>query len=164
MRVVVVMGVSGAGKTTVARILARRLQWDFTDADSFHPAENVERMAKGQALSDEDRYPWLQAIASWIDATRRSGRGGIIACSALKRKYRDVIIGSRPDVQLLYLKATSEVIRDRLANRPGHFFPSSLLDSQFKALEEPSEDENAIVVSVEAAPGAIAEHLIRMLA
>ncbi len=135
--VVVVMGVSGSGKTTVASLLAGRLGWEFEDGDDFHPAANVEKMQSGSPLTDEDRWPWLAAIAAWIDKVRAEGRHGVVTCSGLKRAYRDVLVGGRPDVRLVYLKGDRELIGRRMAARHGHFMPTSLLDSQFRTLEEP---------------------------
>jgi gluconokinase len=150
--VLVVMGVSGSGKTTVAALLAGRLYWDFEDADDLHPAANIAKMHAGIPLTDEDRWPWLRAVASWIDASRAAGRHGIVACSALKRSYRDIIIGNRPDVQLVYLKGDRQLIAARLACRHGHFMPAGLLKSQFEALEEPTADEHPIVMSIDLRP------------
>jgi len=150
--VVVVMGVSGSGKTTIAALLAGRLQWEFEDGDGFHPAANVDKMHRGVPLTDEDRGPWLRAIAAWIDETRRKGGHGVVACSALKRRYRDVLIGERRDVRLVYLKGDEALIARRIAARHGHFMPAALLHSQFEALEEPGPDENPIVVSIDARP------------
>ena len=150
--VVVVMGVSGSGKTTIAALLAGRLQWEFEDGDGFHPAANVDKMHRGVPLTDEDRGPWLRAIAAWIDETRRKGGHGVVACSALKRRYRDVLIGERRDVRLVYLKGDEALIARRITARHGHFMPAALLHSQFEALEEPGPDENPIVVSIDARP------------
>jgi carbohydrate kinase (thermoresistant glucokinase family) len=161
--VIVVMGVSGSGKTTVSALLAGRLHWDFEDADHFHPPANVEKMHNGVPLTDEDRWPWLHAIADWIDGTRRAGRHGIMACSALKRAYRTLIIGDRPDVRLVYLHGDRTVIGRRMAARHGHFMPTSLLDSQFATLEEPGPDENPVVVPVEPRPNEIVERIIAVL-
>src|SRR5262249_38663847 len=115
--VLVVMGVSGSGKTTIANELSRKLGWEFDDGDWFHPAANVEKMHRGIPLTDEDRWPWLKAIARWIDETRAAGRHGIVACSALKRRYRSVLIGDRPDVRLVYLKGYATLIARRMAAR-----------------------------------------------
>ena len=161
--VVVIMGVSGAGKSTIAAILANRLGWTYEDADWFHPASNVEKMHSGQPLTDEDRWPWLQGIAAWIDATRREGGHGVIACSALKRAYRDVLVADHADVRIVYLKGDRELIARRMITRHGHFMPPFLLDSQFDALEEPTDEENAIVVSIEARPHAIVEEIVAKL-
>jgi gluconokinase len=161
--VVIVMGVSGSGKSTVGALLALRLQCEFEDADWFHPASNVEKMHNGVPLTDEDRWPWLDAVAAWIDRTRRSGRHGVVACSALKRRYRDVLVGDRADVRLVYLKGDETLIARRIATRHEHFMPRSLLHSQFDALEEPGANENPIVVSIEPAPREIVEQVLSVL-
>jgi gluconokinase len=144
----VVMGVSGSGKTTVAGLLAGQLGWELGDADDWHPPANVRKMHGGTPLEDDDRWPWLRSIAAWIDATRSTGRHGVLACSALKRSYRDVLIGSRPDVQLVYLRGDEALIQERQAARHNHYMPASLVHSQFEALEEPGPDELPIVVDV----------------
>jgi gluconokinase len=162
--VVVITGVSGVGKSTIASMLAHRLHWIYEDGDWFHPKSNVEKMHAGEPLTDEDRWPWLHAIAAWIDATRRIGNHGVIACSALKRAYRDILVGKRPDVQIVYLKGDRELIARRLAARDGHFMPPSLLDSQFAALEEPQADEHPIVVSIAPHPREIIENIVQELA
>jgi gluconokinase len=161
--VLVVMGVSGSGKTTVAALLAGRLNWEFADGDDFHPPANVEKMHGGVPLTDEDRWPWLDAIAAWIDRTRRAGGRGVVACSALKRRYRDVRLGGRPDVRLAYLRGDRALIARRLAARHGHFMPAGLLASQFDALEEPGPDEDPIVVSVEPRPLEIVARILSLL-
>lgn len=159
-RVIVLMGVSGCGKSTLGSLLSRRLGWPFRDADTFHPPANVAKMSAGQPLDDEDRKPWLAAIAAWIDARRAGGECAIVSCSALKRRYRDVIAGARPDVQLVHLAGTREVIGERLSARKGHFMPASLLASQFAALEPPGADEHAIVVDVAEPPDAILAQIL----
>jgi gluconokinase len=161
--VLVIMGVSGSGKTTISALLAARLGWELADADSFHSAANVQKMQSGVPLTDEDRWPWLHAIAAWIDATRRAGRRGIVACSALKRSYREILLDGRPDVRLVYLQGDAKLIGRRMAKRHGHFMPAELLQSQFDTLEEPGPDENAIVVSVDAAPEAMAARILTEL-
>jgi len=161
--VIIVMGVSGSGKSTVGALLAERLQWRFEDADRLHSARNIEKMSHRIPLTDEDREPWLNAIAAWIDATRRTGGHGVIACSALKRRYRDVLIGARSDVRLVYLQGSEPLIARRIAARPGHFMPSQLLNSQFETLEEPGPDENPIVVSIEPTPSEIVERIVSAL-
>src|SRR5215831_7106544 len=153
LSVIVVMGVSGAGKSTIAAMLAVRLGWAYEDADWFHPPANIEKMHSGRPLIDEDRRPWLDAIAAWIDAVRRAGGHGVIACSALKRAYREVLMRGRSDVRLVYLKGERDLIARRMSLREGHhFMPAALLDSQFAALEEPGADEHAIAVSIDARP------------
>ena len=162
--VLVIMGVAGSGKSTIGRLVAERLGWEFEDGDSFHPASNTEKMHSGIPLTDEDRRPWLQAIAAWIDRTSRSHGHGIIACSALKRHYRRILIGSRPDVRLVYLMGSEGLISQRLAARRNHFMPRELLRSQFDALEEPGPDENPISVSVNATPQEIVACILASLA
>lgn len=161
--VLVVMGVSGSGKTTIASLLADQLRWEFRDADDFHPAENVAKMHGGTPLTDEDRWPWLHAIAAWIDATRLNGGHGVIACSALKRAYRDILVGARPDVRLVYLRGDKPVIAARQAARQNHYMPPTLVDSQFAALEEPGADERPIVVPVEPGPQEIVQMIVSQL-
>lgn len=149
-RIAVIMGVSGSGKTTIGRALARRLGWLFLEGDALHPPENIAKMKAGHPLDDEDRVPWLAAIAARIDQWRDHGECGVVACSALKRRYRDIIIGNRADVRLIYLEGSRELIEGRLADRRGHFMPATLLDSQFAALEPPAPEEDAITVSIDA--------------
>lgn len=161
--VLIVMGVSGCGKSTIGALLAQRLHWEFEDADWFHPASNVDKMHSGIPLTDEDRRPWLDAIAVWIDKTRHSGGHGVIACSALKRRYRNVLIGDRPDIRLVFLKGDETLIARRIATRHEHFMPQDLLHSQFAALEEPEPDEDPITVSIEPPPRAIAERVLSAL-
>jgi gluconokinase len=146
----VVMGVSGSGKSTIADKLAERLGWSYEDGDKFHPANNVAKMSAGHPLTDEDRWPWLQAIAEEIDRVCESSRHVVIACSALKRAYRDVLVHGRSDVRIVYLEGSQELIASRMAARKHHFMPPGLLDSQFKTLEPPTPDENPVTVSVDA--------------
>ena len=159
--ILVVMGVSGSGKSTIGTLLARTLQWEFGDANSFHPPANVEKMRKGIPLTDEDRWPWLRAIAAWIDKKRAAGACGVVGCSALKRRYRDILIAERRDVRLVYLKGSEELIARRMAMRHGHFMPPSLLSSQFAALEEPGPDERPIIVSIEPQPSRSSQRFSR---
>ena len=160
---VVVMGVSSSGKTTVGALLAGRLQWEFEDADWLHPPSNIDKMQAGIPLTDEDRWPWLDAVARSIDLTRAQGLHSVFVCSALKRSYRDIVVDARPDVRLVYLKGSEALIARRMALRHGHFMPRSLLHSQFEALEEPGADENAIVVSIEPRPHQIVAEIIARL-
>jgi gluconokinase len=161
--VVIVMGVSGSGKSTIGSLLAGRLQWEFEDGDWFHPAANVEKMHNGIPLTDEDRWPWLHSIRAWIDKTQIEGGHGVIACSVLKRRYRDVLIGARAATRLVFLKGSEELIARRIATRHEHFMPSSLLHSQFVALEVHGADENPIVVSIAPRPGEIVAHILSAL-
>lgn len=157
-RLVVVKGVSGTGKTTVGTLLARRLGVPYVEADDFHPPENIAKMSAGRPLDDADRAPWLDAVGRW--AAHRAGDGGVISCSALKRRYRDRLRRHAPDLFFLHLRGDKELITRRIAARRGHFMPASLLDSQFAALEELQEDERGAVVDVAAAPEAVAEQAV----
>ena len=160
---IVVIGVSGSGKSTIASMLAQRLHWVYEDADWFHPKSNIEKMHHGEPLNDEDRWPWLRAIAEWIDATRSAGGHGVVACSALKRAYRDILIGNRRDVRLVFLKGDRDLIARRIAARADHFMPSTLLESQFAALQEPQADERPIVVTIVPHPREIVEAIVSEL-
>ena len=161
--VILVMGVSGSGKTTVGAMLAGQLGWKYAEADSFHPQANIEKMAAGHPLSDEDRRPWLAAIAEWIDATVAAGEPAVVTCSALKRTYRDQLGADRPQVQMVYLKGDRDLIATRLAARQGHFFTTAMLDSQFADLVEPTADEGALVVSIAGTPKEIVEDILAAL-
>jgi len=144
--ILIVAGVSGSGKTTVGAMLAGRLSWRFADADDFHPATNVEKMRAGIPLTDEDRWPWLRAIEAWMDERIAAGESAVLGCSALKRSYRDMLLGGRPDVQMVFLDVDPEELARRLAARHGHFFPEKLLDTQLDALDPPQPDERVISV------------------
>jgi gluconokinase len=159
----VLMGVSGSGKSTIAEQLAERLSWSYEDGDKFHPPANVAKMSAGHALTDEDRWPWLQAIADEIDRICTAGQHAVIACSALKRAYRDVLIHGRTDVRIIFLEGTKDLIARRLEQRQGHFMPPGLLDSQFKALEPPEAAENPVTVSIDASVEAIVDEIVRQL-
>ena len=163
MTVAVMMGVSGSGKTTIAKGVAEREGWRLVEGDDFHPASNVAKMKSGTPLTDEDRWPWLRAIAHEIDAIRGRGESAVVTSSALKRAYRDILIDGRPDVALVYLKGSKDLIGKRMAARKGHFMPPSLLDSQFATLEEPTADEHPIVVSIEPPPDEIVDDVVRKL-
>jgi ribose 5-phosphate isomerase A len=157
--ILVIMGVSGAGKTTIAEALAARLGWAFEEGDSLHPEINVAKMHAGIPLTDEDRLPWLERVAAWIDAQRAKKQPGIITCSALKRSYRQIIIGDRPEVRLVYLRGGWELMAEHLAGRHGHFMPSSLLQSQIDTLEEPDPSEDALIIDEGAPPGRTPEQI-----
>ena len=161
-RVLVVMGVSGAGKSTVARRLAEQLRWDFAEGDELHPAANVAKMAAGQPLTDADRHPWLLLVASWIDSQLEARRSGVITCSALKRGYRDVL--RRTEVVFVYLEVSRAELARRVQARAGHFMPASLLDSQLDALEPPGGDERALRIDADGNPSRTVELIMRGLA
>jgi gluconokinase len=144
--ILMVAGVSGSGKTTVGALLAGRLGWQFADADAFHPAANIAKMAAGIPLTDADRWPWLHAITAWMDERIAQGASAVVTCSALKRAYRDDLLGGRPQARMIFLSVDREEVARRLAARHGHFFPSALLSSQFDALEPPQPDEPRVTV------------------
>ncbi len=162
-QVLIVMGVSGSGKTTVAEALDARLGWPFQEGDDLHPAANVAKMHAGIPLDDDDRWPWLDAIATWIGARLADDGAGIVTCSALKRAYRDRLVAGRAGVRIVYLHATPELLHERLANRRGHFMPASLLDSQLATLEEPGPDEHPIEVEDTGTPDQIANAIMAAL-
>jgi carbohydrate kinase (thermoresistant glucokinase family) len=163
MTIVIAMGVSGSGKTTVAAGIARQTGWILLEGDSFHPPANIAKMKAGIPLTDEDRWPWLQAIAAKEDALRAAGQSAVVACSALRRAYRDILIGRRSDAILVYLRGSRALIEERMRARKGHFMPPALLDSQFATLEEPGEDEHPIVVDIGGGPEAIIAEARRQL-
>lgn len=150
--VIVLMGVAGSGKTTIGRELAGQLGWGFADADQFHSPANVAKMSAGQPLDDRDRAPWLAAIRAYIDAELAGGRNAIVTCSALKQRYRDVLIGDPVRVKLVYLKGSRDVLWSRISARQGHFMKPAMLDSQLAALEEPAD---ALAVDVSGSPAEI---------
>jgi gluconokinase len=143
---IVVMGVSGSGKSTVGAALAQRLRVPFGDADDFHPAANIAKMTAGQPLNDDDRFPWLETIGQWL-ADHHDG--GVMSCSALKRRYRDQLRKHCPEVEFVHLSGSPEVIGRRQASRPGHFMPPTLLDSQFATLEPLEADERGVTIDVD---------------
>jgi len=161
--IAVVMGVSGSGKTTVAGLLAAALGCQFQEGDDLHPAANVKKMHGGTPLTDADRLPWLRKIAEEIDGWRARGESGVLTCSALKRSYRDSIIGDRSDVTLVYLKGSHDLIARRMATRHEHFMPVALLGSQFATLQEPTRDEHPITVDVGGRPAEIAAEIVHQL-
>jgi carbohydrate kinase (thermoresistant glucokinase family) len=161
--ILIVMGVSGSGKTTVAAMLAGRLNWRFQEGDALHPQANVDKMHHGVPLTDADRMPWLDSIAALIDRWNAEGVSGIIACSALKRAYRERIRAGRPAVELIYLRGARELVSSRITQRMGHFMPASLLASQFETLEEPGKDEPAITVDIGGSPSQIVEAILTAL-
>jgi gluconokinase len=160
---VVLMGVSGSGKSTIAEALATRIGWRCEDGDRFHPASNVAKMSAGQPLTDEDRWPWLKAIADEIDRLCGKEQHAVFACSALKRAYREVLVHGRNDVRIVFLDGSQELIAARLAVRKGHFMPPGLLDSQFNTLERPALDEDAVAVSIDGGVEDIVDDIIAKL-
>ena len=161
---VVVMGVSGSGKSTVAAELVSRLGWDFAEGDEFHPPENVEKMRAGTPLTDEDRWPWLDRVRAWIRAHTESGTPGVITCSALRRSYRDVLCDGHPSVWFAHVTADPELIRSRVEHRRGHYMPPSLLDSQLATLEPLQPDEPGAEVSGVSPAPEVAEGVLAALA
>ena len=161
--IVIVAGVSGSGKTTVGALLAGRLGWAFADADDFHPAANIAKMHAGIPLTDEDRWPWLRLIAAWMDERIAHGESAVLACSALKRSYRDMLIDGRPEVQMVFLATDGQVLTRRLAARVGHFFPEQLLRSQLETLEPPGPDERVIRVVPADTPAGTVDAIIAVL-
>jgi gluconokinase len=155
----VVMGVAGSGKSTVARLLADRLGRPMAEADDFHPEANIAKMRSGTPLHDADREPWLLSLRDWISEHDAEGRGTVVTCSALKRNYRDLLRGATARVRFVHLSGTREVIGERLAARSGHFMPPSLLDSQFADLEPLGDDEDGITVDVTAPPAQVADRV-----
>ncbi|MDQ1121663.1 gluconokinase [Microbacterium trichothecenolyticum] len=159
--VLVFMGPAGTGKSTVAGMLAGRLGWDFQEGDDLHPAENVAKMAAGHALNDDDRWPWLDRVAAWIDGQIAIGRPGVITCSALKRSYRDVL--RRDPVSFVLLMGDPALVLQRLMRRQGHFMPPALLTSQFETLEMPDADEQAIRIDLDLPPQEQVDEVIALL-
>lgn len=153
---VVVMGVSGSGKTTVAQLLAERVDARFAEADQFHPQANIDKMSAGHPLDDEDRAPWLADIAAWLGARAATGEAAVVTCSALKRAYRDVLRTAGPGVRFVHLAGPQQVIADRLQGRSGHFMPPTLLDSQYADLEPLGEDEAGVTLDVTLDPETLA--------
>ena len=160
---IIVMGVSGSGKSTIGALLAEALGWPFADADGFHPAANVAKMAAGQPLTDEDRWPWLDAIAAHIGASRTAGQPVVVACSALRRAYRERLRAGHGDLIFLHLAGAPGVIAERQAARQGHFMPPSLMASQFATLEDPAAEADAVTVSVSASPHEVVGNILSSL-
>jgi gluconokinase len=161
--VLVVAGVSGAGKSSVGRAVAALLGWDFADGDDFHPPANVAKMAAGHALDDADRAPWLVAIAAWIGGAQAAGRGGVVACSALRRSYRDQLAEGHPAVFFCLLTADPDVLAHRLTARHGHFMPASLLDSQLATLEPLGPGERGATFDTSGSPDRVAVAIVDAL-
>jgi gluconokinase len=161
--VLIVAGVSGSGKTTVGAMLAGRLGWRFADADEFHPAANIEKMRAGIPLTDDDRRPWLRALAAWMDERIARRESAVLTCSALKRSYRDTLLGGRPQAEMIFLAVDREVLTRRLAARHGHFFPGQLLGTQLDALEPPQPDEHVLSIVPADSPADTVASIIAVL-
>lgn len=162
--IAVVMGVSGSGKTTVAALLANALGCQFQEGDDLHSANNIEKMRDGAPLTDEDRLPWLQKLAGVIEGWRARGESGVLACSALKKSYRDILVGKHRDVTLIYLKGSYDLVSQRMGTRQKHFMPVALLQSQISALQEPTADEHPIIVGIDGSPTEIVAEIMREIA
>ena len=159
--VVVVMGVAGTGKTTIGPLLAARLGVPYAEGDDFHPPANIARMTAGTPLTDDDRWPWLDAIGDW--AHGRAGLGGVVSSSALKRSYRDRLRAAAPGVVFVHLTGSRELIGDRMSHRQGHFMPTALLDSQFATLQPLEADETGVAVDVTGTPDEITDRAVNVL-
>ena len=160
---IVVMGVSGSGKSTVAATLVDRLGWEFAEGDDFHPAANVEKMRAGNPLDDDDRWPWLRTLAAWIGEHEKAGRNVVVTCSALKRCYRDLLCDGHPSVWFAHVTADPELIRERMEHRTNHYMPPSLLDSQLATLEPLEDDEPGARISGAGAPASVVDELLAVL-
>ncbi|MDM7831062.1 gluconokinase [Cellulomonas edaphi] len=160
---IVVMGVAGSGKTTVARILAERLDRPYAEADEFHPPENIAKMSSGAALTDEDRWPWLRAIRDWLTERSRAGESAVVTCSALKVAYRDLLREAEGRVRFLHLQAPAPLLEERMEHRTGHFMPTSLLASQLDTLEPLTDAEDGVTISVETPPEDVADRAVAAL-
>jgi gluconokinase len=161
--IVVLAGVSGSGKSTIGAMLASQLGWDFEDGDALHPASNVAKMRAGVPLTDDDRRPWLNAVTAWLDRQIAAGEPAVVACSALKRAYRDLLREGRPPVRIVFLDVARDTLTRRLTERHGHFFPARLLASQLADLEIPHSAERCLVVPAEAPPGDVTGEIRRLL-
>ncbi|WBU64143.1 gluconokinase [Paracoccus aerodenitrificans] len=160
---IVVMGVSGAGKSTTGEALAARLGWPYIEGDSFHPKENVEKMHSGIPLTDEDRKPWLEALAAEIARNETRGQSSVLGCSSLKRSYRDILRSGAPQVRFLHVHGTHQILSDRLSHREGHFFPPELLNSQLETLEMLGQDEDGYVIDMALSVEAQVDEAIRVM-
>jgi gluconokinase len=161
--VVIVMGVSGSGKSTVAKGISTIMGWEFAEGDAFHSDENVEKMRSGHALTDEDRLPWLTSIGDWISGKEAVGESAVVTCSALRRAYRDLLRTDRPHVRFLHVEAPSDIIEDRMEHRPGHYMPASLLPSQLATLEPLEADEPGVSVVNEGSAAAVLDRALAAL-
>ena len=159
-RHVVVMGISGSGKTTIATALAERLGWTFAEADEFHPAANIAKMSAGTPLTDDDRWPWLEAMRDWMGGEARAGRSTVVTCSALKRSYRDLLDSAEGDVRFVHLSGDTELILERMKTRSGHFMPASLLPSQISTLEPLDDGERGLTLENTGTPDEVTTRIV----
>jgi len=153
--IVILAGVAGSGKSTVGRIVAAQMGWTFEDSDLLHSTADIAKMMSGVPLTDADRWPWLRTVAAWIDRQIAAGKSGVVACSALKRSYRDFLQQGRPDLRIVLLEVDQATLSARLTGRHDHFFPKKLLQSQLAALEMPTPDEHVLVVPAVGTPAAM---------
>jgi gluconokinase len=160
---IIVAGPAGVGKTTTAQLLSARLGWPFAEGDSFHSQSNIDRMSRGEPLADRDRIPWLTSIRDWISQQAEAGQSVVVTCSALKRGYRDILRGARADVRFVQLTASQDVVGSRMTGRSGHFMPSSLLASQFTALEALQPDEVGVCIAAEEPPDVVVTRALAAL-
>jgi gluconokinase len=161
--ILIVAGTAGSGKTTVGALIAGRLRWRFADADPFHPEANIAKMRQGIPLTDEDRQPWLRAVGDWIDERIAANQQAVVTCSALRRAYRDMLLDGRPEAEMAFLVVNREVLEQRLLNRPDHFFPRRLMESQLADLESPEPDERVHTVLSQGDPAETAAKVIAAL-
>ena len=162
--ILIVAGVAGCGKSTVGTLLAKALRWPFADADLFHSPANLAKMRSGVALNDQDRAPWLRKCIEWMDARIEAGESGVLACSVLKRSYRDTLLSGHPTAMIIFLAVSKEELTSRLTSRSGHFFPVQLMESQLDVMEPPEPDEKQVrTVVAEGNPGETVSKIIAML-
>ncbi|HEX3489194.1 MAG TPA: gluconokinase [Streptosporangiaceae bacterium] len=161
--IVMVAGIAGSGKTTVGQLLAARLGWEFADGDRFHSPAAVAKMQAGIPLADDDRWPWLDAIGAWVDHENAAGRSAVVACSALRRSYRQRLLTGRPELRMFFLVISHDADEARLTTRHGHFFPGKLLDSQFAALEVPEPSEGVTLIPATGTPEQAVDEIVRDL-
>lgn len=159
----VIMGVSGSGKTTISTLLSEHLGWIAAEADEFHPEANITKMSSGTPLTDDDRWPWLDSIRNWMDTQAENGRSTIVTCSALKHSYRDVLAAASGDVHFVHLNGDAALLSERMKTRSGHFMPASLLPSQLNTLEPLADDEPGVVVDILKPPADIAAEILTRL-
>jgi gluconokinase len=163
LMILIVSGVAGSGKTTIGKLIAARLGWEFADGDAFHSEANVAKMESGQPLCDEDRWPWIAAIDAWMDAHIAEGKSAVVACSALAHRYRNALLTGRDQAYMVFLEVSKDEVTARLKARLGHFFPAGLIESQFAEMELPDPDEHAKVVQCVGAPEQLADQIIHLL-